>query len=625
MFSRTSTLIKTHRMAIIGLSTISGGCAAIAASKNESVLGLKRQGQFWMGVGPVVFDYYWNFASSSPKVRFGKWRTNLGNRLQHKEKDEDDGTFATNTDDVSQRKKAPNKSLQKMHERHAPDILQVMLDLKGLYIKLGQVLSVTALPIPEEYRVLFRTLQSNVPGWEKFEETIKPVLEEELGIKDLNELFSEIDPVPCGAASIGQAHRAKLRESGEEVVIKVQYSDASWQVPADIQCVGSFLRLCVWAGVVEEAASDLSFKEFSRQFIAELDYNAEQENLKEVHQSSIQSDSPYRSRGVVVPKVYEKFSTGKVITMAYLPGPKLEEEAKRQLEMMGFDTSKGVRGAVIRDATKSNENEQRDENAETRQETSGNQLVKSTALFLGRWVGLDSVLWTTRLVRRMILWSKATTATTIRFASIFLPQLRDWAEASELASLQAEKLALTESWIDALLDVHGHQIFQLGLFNADPHPGNILVIDENTDVSNHLHNGGRRLGLIDYGQCKRLSPEDQVKVAKLLLSVANKESDEQIAGAFRRLGVQTKNDSTEFLSLMAKLMFGPFQTQHLDHAWHKKLHDMDHIQYFPNELAMVYRTSLLLRGLAISLQINPSIGQHWRGHAQEALDRHLNL
>ena len=53
--------------------------------------------------------------------------------------------------------------LTELYDRHAPDILEVMLDLKGLYIKLGQVLSVTALPIPEQYRTLFRTLQSDVP------------------------------------------------------------------------------------------------------------------------------------------------------------------------------------------------------------------------------------------------------------------------------------------------------------------------------------------------------------------------------------------------------------------------------------------------------------------------------
>jgi hypothetical protein len=42
--------------------------------------------------------------------------------------------------------------------------------------------------------------------------------------------------------------------------------------------------------------------------------------------------------------------------------------------------------------------------------------------------------------------------------------------------------------------------------------------------------------------------------------------------------------------------------------------------YFPNELSMVYRTSMLLRGLAMSFQINVSVGEQWRDHALAAID-----
>jgi hypothetical protein len=59
----------------------------------------------------------------------------------------------------------------------------------------------------------------------------------------------------------------------------------------------------------------------------------------------------------------------------------------------------------------------------------------------------------------------------------------------------------------------------------------------------------------------------------------------------------------------------------MDHEWHQKLHKLDRLLYFPQELSMVYRTSLLLRGLSLSLQINTSIAEKWRHHAQEAIDR----
>eukprot|EP00957_Ditylum_brightwellii_P144046 10975821-Ditylum_brightwellii.AAC.1 len=190
--------------------------------------------------------------------------------------------------------------------------------------------------------------------------------------------------------------------------------------------------------------------------------------------------------------------------------------------------------------------------------------------------------------------SNAAAVTTIQSVprSIIPSTWNDWAEAHETAAAQSHRLSLTKSWIDALFDVHGHQIFSLGLFNSDPHPGNILVIEEEGQEID------TKLGLIDYGQCKQLTPSEQVRVARLILSVANNESDEKVAKAFRDMNVKTKNDSTEFLAKFSRLMFGSLQPEHMDHEWHKQLYKMDRMLYFPKELSMVYRTSLLLRGLA---------------------------
>ena len=113
-----------------------------------------------------------------------------------------------------------------------------------------------------------------------------------------------------------------------------------------------------------------------------------------------------------------------------------------------------------------------------------------------------------------------------------------------------------------------------------------------------------------------------MKVARLILSIAEKESDEEIANNFRKLGIKTKHDSTRFLADFGRLMFGSFESKHLDHNWHKELHQEDKVLYFPKELSMVYRTALLLRGLAMSLQYNPSVGELWKQHAIEAIRKH---
>jgi aarF domain-containing kinase len=600
---RASLARRVARNAAVGVtgSAAVGGSALAVYTNTEQGLGLRRELEFWHKTVPIMFDYWWNASSSSPYVKY---------YVKY---------FSTDDEDKVARKEL----FQKLHERNAPLIFQTMLDLGGLYVKLGQVLSVTALPIPEEYRSYFRTLQSNVPGHEDFESIVKPTLEKELGAP-IEEIFERIDEIPCGAASIGQAHRATLKETGEEVIVKVQYPDAKWQVPADIACVGEFLQICVWFGLVDEDASRMSYQEFSRQFLSELDYEQEKKNLQQVYQSSLDPEAPYIRKNVVIPRVYDDFCTSQIITMTFLPGPKFEEEAKRALELVGINTKKGIR-SIVKDAHK--QSTSTSEEGSTELELTQQQQVSSywkhvATRVLQNLVSVDSLFSLVRLARRVILWSTAAAAKSILVAStlaIIPSDLKAWASHHENAFLQAQRLDWTEEAVYALLDVHGYQILNQGLFNADPHPGNILVVQEE---ESYKQANRPRIGLIDYGQCKRLTIEERVKIARLILSIADREPDEVVANHFRGLGIKTKNDSTSFLAEFGRLMFGSFQPKHLDHSWHHQLHKEDRVLYFPKELSMVYRTSLLLRGLAMSLQFNPSVGEQWRDYAKATIEQH---
>jgi aarF domain-containing kinase len=628
-----STLARGTAYGLGGV-TIAGGAAVAAYASTDQGLGLRREIRFWSNVGPVVFDYWYHSASSSPLVRYRK----LQRRLEARTTTQADGSRVA-VDDAGNTGGASDMDVSdvgsalygELHERNAPKVFAVMLDLGGLYIKLGQVLSVTALPIPKQYRDLFRTLQSNVPGHEEFDKVIKPTLEAAFG-RPLQDVFESIEEIPVGAASIGQAHRAKLRHRADgdtgdvaatDVIVKVQYPDAKWQVPADVQCVGDFLKLCVFFGVVDESAANLSYDEFSRQFLAELDYERERKNLQEVYESSLDENAPYIRRGVILPRVFPDLCTEQIITMTYLPGPKFEEEARKQLESLGIDTDRGIR-SVFRENTEDvgavSVEEQRNGVHTLSPSKSKSSWNVQFAERLGNIVGVDNLLFLVRLSRKILLWSTAAAVRSIRVASklslVSEPLLR-WAKDHESAQTQADMLEWTKYAIDALFDVHGYQIFVEGLFNADAHPGNILVVQDGDTL---IHNRRPKLGLIDYGQCKRLTPLERERVAKLILSVANDESDDVIASRFRELGIKTRRDSTPFLADFARLMFGPFKPHHLSHDWHRRLHEEDQVVYFPNELSMVYRASLLLRGLAMSFQLNVSVGEQWRNHAQAAID-----
>jgi predicted unusual protein kinase regulating ubiquinone biosynthesis (AarF/ABC1/UbiB family) len=694
------TVAKRTAYTVTG-TTLLGGTAGIVYTNTEHGKGLKRQIQFWSQIGPIVASYYIQASSYSPYVKYQKY---LHDRNYHDDGNDNDNDKEDGISNSEERyKKKRKETLQQLHNKHAPELLHILQSLRGLYIKLGQVLSVSALPLPQEYKKQLRTLQSDVPGHEDYDTVIRAIIERELDVDTVEDVFDAVEPIPCGAASIGQAHRARLKKKkkkkkkiGEEheheqseefdVVIKVQYPQASWQVPADISCIGQLLTLCVYADLVDETSARLSYDEFARQFLSELDYDTETNNLKDIYESSLDKvHAPYYRRNVIVPKVYEDLCTKKVITMEYIPGPKIEEEARKQLELLGIRTDRSIKDIVkeaandvsiieegnngigneedkeresgdlirrvttkldkdpqhqnklIRHATKRLDLDldlgQDQEDQKAGNDTSSKQKIKrnwkaTTFNAINKIVGVDTIFWTIRTIRRIIYLSQASTVTVIQTApkSIIPTSWNTWAKEHETAAAQAARLNLTKEWIDALFDVHGHQIFELGCFNADCHPGNILVVeDKKVDgTNNNTSIPSEKLGLIDFGQCKRLTPEEQLLIARLILSVAKNESDLDIANNFRRMGIKTKEDSSEFIAKFSKLMFGSFSPEHMSHQWHLDLHKLDQVLYFPKELSMVCRTSLLLRGLAVSLQMNCSVGEQWQSHAQAVVDRDLS-
>lgn len=122
------------------------------------------------------------------------------------------------------------------HDKWRDEPLRVCLDLRGFYVKVGQLCAGfpgDGLPLP--YKESLKVLQEHVPP-QPFER-IRAIAEGEIGCK-LEDVFAEFDAEPIGAASIGQVHRARLLD-GTEVVVKVQYPECESNFRMDFTTIVS--------------------------------------------------------------------------------------------------------------------------------------------------------------------------------------------------------------------------------------------------------------------------------------------------------------------------------------------------------------------------------------------------
>ncbi|HZX41710.1 MAG TPA: AarF/UbiB family protein, partial [Myxococcaceae bacterium] len=112
----------------------------------------------------------------------------------------------------------------------AEKLVQTLGDLKGAAMKLGQAASMDPDLFPPEVRTILARLQNEAPPMPF--ERVATVIEDELGGSP-DALFAEFSREPIAAASLGQVHRARLRD-GREVVVKIQYPGIDQALRSDI-------------------------------------------------------------------------------------------------------------------------------------------------------------------------------------------------------------------------------------------------------------------------------------------------------------------------------------------------------------------------------------------------------
>ena len=428
--------------------------SATIIAKASSSEPLKRAAYFWTHAGPIVGHYMHT-----------QWRVT---RMRQSTKEDRERIYTA------------------LHDRYAQPALDLILHLRGLYAKIGQVLSARPDMMPHQYTDLFETLQDSIPQWpiESVRDIISKSFRESLDL-DVDDVLESIEAKALGSASIGQVHKAllskkwfdKLRNDhnyagGRTVAIKVMHPGAETRFAHDFQVFRWLCRMALpqWQGILDE---------LERRVMTEFDYQQEAASLMEVRHNLM--NSAYKDR-VCVPEALTSLCCKEVLVMEMLNGPKLITAIQEDLHAAFGDQ---------RTATEFL--------AERKKEVITGE-GKSMQI-------LDSIGWFNKL-RLQFLVKKC------------------------------------RRYVKLLVDVHGKQIFEDGIFNGDCHMGNVLRLEDG------------RLGLIDYGQTRRLTDEERVGLSKIVAAIGQGNEDSIIASAMRDLGFSLeRDDDDKMLVKYGKIFF----------------------------------------------------------------------
>lgn len=198
----------------------------------------------------------------------------------------------------------------------AAELADDLEELGPTFVKVGQLLSTRADLLPADALRALSRLQDDVEPFPYAD--VERTVCDELGVR-LSKAFSRFDPSPVAAASLGQVHRAALRD-GREVAVKVQRPHARERVLEDMdamQDVAEFLDRHTQTG--RRVGLTRMVAELRESLLRELDYRLEAQNMIAIGANLARFDR------VIVPRPVPDYCTGRVLTMSYVSGQKITD------------------------------------------------------------------------------------------------------------------------------------------------------------------------------------------------------------------------------------------------------------------------------------------------------------
>ncbi len=199
----------------------------------------------------------------------------------------------------------------------AADGVAFARDLEALgptFIKLGQLLSTRVDLLPPSYLEALARLQDDVEPFSYAE--VEQTIQEEIGVR-LSKIFTSFEHEPLAAASLGQVHRATLRD-GREVAVKVQRPGIRERVTHDLDALDEVAALMHrFSAATRNMDPVRVLEEFRRTMMSELDYREEARNMLALAHQLRDFEN------ILVPMPLDDFTTSRVLTMDFIAGTKI--------------------------------------------------------------------------------------------------------------------------------------------------------------------------------------------------------------------------------------------------------------------------------------------------------------
>ncbi len=211
---------------------------------------------------------------------------------------------------------------RKVHRRNARRMYRGFVRLRGVYIKLGQILSIMGTFLPRAYTEELEGLQDEVPP--RSYRVIARSFRRSFG-KVPDEAFESFSHTPIAAASLGQVHQATGAD-GERLAVKILYPDVRTIIRVDLRVLGWALRVYRWFVPVRQL--DRVHEQLKDMLERETDLAHEATCIERMAANFVDADD------VVLPAVVNSWTCADVLTMSFMDGVKItRHEALDKLEL----------------------------------------------------------------------------------------------------------------------------------------------------------------------------------------------------------------------------------------------------------------------------------------------------